>query len=166
MHNRRSARHRRPAATMVEAALVLSGLILLLLGLTEYGRFVMIKHLVDNAAREGARLAVAANTTNTNSFDYQTTTTVQNRVLTALAGQQAALSGLTVQVYAADANGNSLGSWTSATAGQNIAVQIDATYVPMLPGLSMPFGNNSVGLLPGSGIGIHAKTMMQTENNS
>jgi Flp pilus assembly protein TadG len=154
----------RQGATIVEAAVVLSALVVLLLGILEYGRFVMVKHLVDNAAREGARLAVAANVHDTNSFNYQTTATIQSRVLAALAGQNQALSGLTVQVYEADASGNNIGVWTAATYGQNIAVQVDATYNPMLPGLSMPFYHTRVGILPAS-VPVHTKTVMQTEAN-
>ena len=158
-------RRRRPAGTVVEAALVLSGLIFLLLGLVEYGRFVMVKHLVDNAARRSAAGGGS-------QHDRHQQLRLPDRDDHSKSGAKCTgrptgrLSGLTIQVYAADANGNSLGAWTSATAGENIAVQIDATYTPMLPGLSMPFGKTSVGLLPAGGIGIHAKAMMQTESNS
>src|SRR6202023_443803 len=71
-------RFRRRGATLVEAAFVLSGLLVFLFAIFDYGRFIMIRHIVDNAAREGCRLAVAANATDTNSFNYQTTTTIQN----------------------------------------------------------------------------------------
>ncbi|MFO0930229.1 MAG: TadE family protein [Gemmataceae bacterium] len=47
-------RRRRPAVALVEAAVVLNVLFLLMFAVfEEYGRFVMFRQLVDNAAREG-----------------------------------------------------------------------------------------------------------------
>ena len=43
---------RRPGATVPETALVIGIFLTLLLSIFEYGRFVMVRHLVDNAARE------------------------------------------------------------------------------------------------------------------
>jgi Flp pilus assembly protein TadG len=50
---------RRPAATLVETAMVISIFLMVLFGIFEYGRFVMTRGLMENAAREGARWAVA-----------------------------------------------------------------------------------------------------------
>jgi Flp pilus assembly protein TadG len=46
--------HRR-AATIVEMALVISLVLPLMFAVFEYGRIIMLKQLMDNAAREGAR---------------------------------------------------------------------------------------------------------------
>jgi Flp pilus assembly protein TadG len=156
----------RRGSTLVEAALVISALVFLFLAIAEYGRFVMVKHVVDNATREGARLAASSNPGDTNSFNYQTSATVQNRVLAALAGQDKALTGLNIQVYEADASGNKIGTWSRATIGQNIAVQVDATYQPILPGWSLPFFNTKVSLLPSSGVPVFAKVVTETEGNN
>ena len=48
-------RKRRNATTLVETAIVISVCLLFLFGIVEYGRFLMIQHLINNAAREGAR---------------------------------------------------------------------------------------------------------------
>ena len=54
--NRRNKQDRRGTA-MVEMALVLPIFLMLVLGIIEFGRAMMIANLVTNAAREGARVA-------------------------------------------------------------------------------------------------------------
>jgi Flp pilus assembly protein TadG len=116
----------RRGAVVVETAVVLSVCLVLVFGVYEYGRIVMMKNLLDNAAREGARYAVV-------HTGDQTTTSIQNWVQSYLAGQDAQLQSLTIQVFLADANGNNIGTWTNAQFGQYIAVQIDADYSLMTP---------------------------------
>jgi Flp pilus assembly protein TadG len=154
MRTKRTSRQR-PAATLVEAAMVIGTLLILFFAIFEYGRFIMIKQVVENAAREGTRLAASANVSDTNSFNYQTTSAVQAYVNNALAGQTAALTTPTVLVYLADAYGNNVGNWTNAQLGQNVAVQISAQYTPILP---------TFGFLPTS-VPIFAKSIMRTEAN-
>lgn len=60
---------RRRGLTVVESALVLSVFLLLLFGMFEYCRFLMVLHVTDNAAREGARYAVV-NMDKPPDFDY------------------------------------------------------------------------------------------------
>jgi Flp pilus assembly protein TadG len=146
---------RRDGAVAVEASLVIGTLLILLFAMFEYGRFVMIKHLVDNAARQGARLAAASIVNDPISFNYQTTSTVQSAVTAALAGQDTALTGLTIQVYLADASGNNIGTWTNAGFAQNIAVQVNASYTPIFP---------TLGFLPSS-VPVFSKVLMQSEAN-
>jgi Flp pilus assembly protein TadG len=142
----RTSKTRRRGATVVEYAIVISATFFLLLAVFEYGRFVMIRHLIDNATREGARLAAAGTTT-------LTTPDIENRVTTALGGQQ--LGGLTVQVYESDAGGSNVGPWTDASFGERIAVQIDCTYTPILP---------SLGFLPNP-VTLRSKSVMRSEAN-
>jgi Flp pilus assembly protein TadG len=139
----------------VEACLVIGTLLILLFAIFEYGRYIMIKHLVDNAARQGARQAAASIVNDSNSFNFQTTTTVQNAVTSALAGQNGALTGLNIQVYLADASGTNIGTWTNAAFAQNVAIEIDATYTPIFP---------TLGFLPTS-VPIFGKAIMQSEAN-
>jgi Flp pilus assembly protein TadG len=56
--------NRRGAAT-VETALVLPIFFMVLLGMVEVGRAFMVSQLLTNAAREGARVAIMTNSTNT-----------------------------------------------------------------------------------------------------
>ena len=58
-------RNRRRGAALVEMALVLPVFLTIVLGIIEFGRAMTISNLLANAAREGARLAVTAGTTNT-----------------------------------------------------------------------------------------------------
>lgn len=143
-------RHPRAGRTAVETAIVLNVLLMLLLSVFEYGRLIMIKQLADNAAREGARLAVVS----TNSSSGVTTSQIQSTVTNFLAGQ--AVNNLAVQVYQADANGANVGAWTSAPFGSNIAVQVDLDYAPLTPA--------KFGMMP-SVLHITAKSMMRCEAN-
>ena len=56
LHQR--TRQVRRGLTIVETAVVISLVLLLIFGTYEYGRFVMVRQVIHNAAREGARLAV------------------------------------------------------------------------------------------------------------
>jgi Flp pilus assembly protein TadG len=54
----RSYRRNRRAAAAVEFAVVAPVFFLLIFGMIEYGRMVMVQQVITNASREGARLAV------------------------------------------------------------------------------------------------------------
>ena len=119
----------RHGAVLVEAALVLPICFALILGLFEFGRFVMIRHLIDNAAREGARTAVVS----TNTL---TTQDIRNCVTNRMAGQT--LQGMTIQVYKADpTTGANIGEWTDAGLGECIAVEISGNFIPIVPTISL-----------------------------
>lgn len=138
---------RRRAATLVEAAIVLNVLFLLLFAVFEYGRFVMFRQLIDNAAREGARLAVVS----TNNL---TTADIQAQVQTYMAGQ--ALTSFTVSVYRIDPTTKAnLGLWSDAAFGEAIAVDVTGQYAPMLP---------SFGILPNP-VSLSARSIMRSEAN-
>ncbi len=124
----KTRRTRDRGAAMVEAALVLPLCLVLLLALSDFGRLVMTRQLLDNAARAGDRLAVANTTT-------LATTDIQNCVTSALGGQS--LNNMTIQVYQVNpATGANLGPWTSTPLGSYIAVEIDGNFQPMCPGIS------------------------------
>jgi Flp pilus assembly protein TadG len=129
----------RSAAAVVETGIVLSSFLLLFLGIFEYGRFVMTLQIMQNAAREGARVAVA--TTNTS-----TTGSIQAVVTQEMCGIDSQLvSGVTVTVTAtvlkADPNnpskvvGSTLSDWTTAAPTDGITVTVTGTYATMLPKL-------------------------------
>jgi Flp pilus assembly protein TadG len=140
-------KHRRRGATLIETTFVLGVCLLLLFAIFEYGRFLMLRHLLDNAAREGARQAVIG----TNTL---TTADIQNTVTNYLAGQPVSLTSF--KVYLADANGNDTGAaWTSAAFGKPIAVDVAGSYNPMVP---------TMGFLPNP-ITLKAKVIMYSEAN-
>lgn len=120
-----------------------------LFGIIEYGRLVMVRQVLENAAREGSRYAVV------HTAD-KTTADVQNVVTNYLAGQGAQMQGLNIQVYMADpATGANLGAWTDAGAGQAIAVQVNGNYRTILPAL----------LLMPSTIPLQVRSVMYSEAN-
>jgi len=55
---RRFVRHRRRGASAVEFAIVAPVFFLLIFGMFEFGRMIMVQQLLTNAARSGARVAV------------------------------------------------------------------------------------------------------------
>jgi Flp pilus assembly protein TadG len=126
---KRRLRKSRTGAVLVEAALVLPIVILFIIGVFDYGRYLLTLHVVDNAAREGAAYAskhtspiVLGSTTYGNA-----TSDVTNVITSKLAGVQ--LGSQTVSVYESDSKGNNLGAWTGATAGQCVCVQITGNFV-------------------------------------
>jgi Flp pilus assembly protein TadG len=90
----RSRRTRRGAAA-VEFAIVAPVLFLLILGIIEFGRMVMVQQILTNASREGARRAilehVTASEVETAVSDYLTNTSVSGATVTVAPGS---LSGL------------------------------------------------------------------------
>jgi Flp pilus assembly protein TadG len=64
--NRRCARS---GAAVVEFAVLAPVLFLLIFGMIEYGRMIMVQQLITNAAREGARVAILEGKTNADVID-------------------------------------------------------------------------------------------------
>jgi Flp pilus assembly protein TadG len=114
----------RRGVSAVEAALVMNIFLLFIFAIMEFGHFVMVKQLMDNAARDGARLAATGQGT-------VTTAQVQALVTQELVNQ--APTGMSIQVFQANpTTGANVGPWTSASLGQPIAVQITGQYTPMV----------------------------------
>ena len=149
---------RRRGATIVEMAIVLSITFTLIFAIYDYCRYFMLSQLVNNAAREGARQAVA--TTNT-----QSTSTIQNTVITYLAGQSLKnTSGTTLkasdvtvqQVNPVTGVATSPDSnWYDAAFGSSIMVQVNARFTPFFP---------SLGFLPTS-VPLQGTAIMSSEAN-
>jgi Flp pilus assembly protein TadG len=141
----------RRGSVVVETTIVLSLLLTGLLGIFEYGRLVMIRQLMNNAAREGARMAVVTTASQPTTVTQQITDAVNNY----LAGQ--AIQNVVIQIYQADpTTGANVGPWNLTPYGGSIAVQIDGDYVPVIP--------TSAGILP-SQIHFTSLSMMLSEAN-
>lgn len=147
--------HGHSGAAVVETAFVLPLVLLFVLGIMEYGRYILIMQVVTNAAREGCRYAV----THTQPVTLGGTTTgnatsdVTNKVTTYLAGQQ--LTSQNVQVYQSDSQGNNIGAWNGATTGQLVCVQITGNFQITVPKL-LSFPNS---------ISVQTKSVMLCEGN-
>jgi Flp pilus assembly protein TadG len=151
----RSRHQPRRGATVVEAALVLTVCLMLLFGILEYCRYLYALHVVDNAAREGARYAVA----NTNTA---TTQNVLDTVHSKLGGHDGTLANFNISLTAVVLQnhdgltpGTPLSDWTQAGPNDGITVQITGSFVPAVPTLLF-FGNT----LP-----VQATSTMFSEGN-
>ncbi len=116
---RRLPRRQRFGVAAVEFAIVAPIFFLVVLGIIEFGRMVMVQQVITNAAREGARISV---------FDSATTAKVNTRVTSYLAA--AGISGATVTV--------SPNPPTNAAFGEQVSVRIDIPFTAV-SALSTPF---------------------------
>jgi Flp pilus assembly protein TadG len=146
----------RSATTLVEMAFVALVCFFFMFAIFEYGRYVFVRQVMENAARAGARVAVITPTS------YLSTTTanadVDSAVTTAIAN--APVTNMTWTAFQADTNGNSIGAWTVTPFGNNLVVQVDADLPVLFPGLNFI----SPGSSPNS-IHITVKCMMRSEAN-
>jgi Flp pilus assembly protein TadG len=148
----------RQGATVVETALVLMVALILTLAVYDYGRYFMLSQLVNNAAREGARQAVA----NTNT---QNTTMIQNTVVQYLANQNYTdasgnaftASDVVVQQInpATGAPATPDSNWYDASFGASIMVQVNAKYTSLFP---------NFGFLPTT-VNLQGTAVMASEAN-
>ena len=105
----RSCRRNRRGAAAVEFAVVSPVLFLLIFGMIEYGRMVMVQQVITNAAREGARKGVLDGTTNSD------VTTVVSNYLTS-----AKITGATTTVTPTNPS--------NATYGGTVTVTVSVPY--------------------------------------
>ncbi len=122
----------RSGTAAVELAVVAPLVLILLLGLLEFGRMVQVNQIVSNAAREGARQASTGTATYAN-----VQTTVQNYLTRAGITNQ---TGLVVNVYDVT-QGNSGPQFNPSTAAWMDQLQV---YV------SLPYSNVQIVSVPGT----------------
>ena len=137
----RSASRNRGGAALVEFAFVATITLLVFFAILEYARFVFLLQIANNAAREGARLAVA------HTGDGTTQQNIIDEVTARMAGRDKELVGYTVTVQNVDpSTGNPIPNttWDQSAFGNAISVQITGSYKPILPGLLGTAGSISV----------------------
>ena len=150
---------RRSGATLVEAAMVLSLALLLLFGIFEYARYMFTLQIVENAAREGARMAVA-------HTDNMTTAGITAGILQRLADQNSTMPNFNIDIHAialrtrTDANGTVtagtlIPDWTQAAPTDGIVVTLTGDFVPILPSF----------LQMGATIPVRCQSVMYSEGN-
>ena len=125
-------RSKRRGAAAVETALVMMLFTSLVFGLFEYCRMYMEWNLMNNAAREGCRYALANNTSSTLSTDVTTLVTGY------MAGQTSCFTGFSVTV-AGTSNGVST-SVGSLMPGDMISVTVSGPYkfMNIVPLIKLP----------------------------
>ncbi len=114
LNSRRAVCRRGPdrrGAAVVEFAFVAPVLFLLIFGMIEYGRMVMVQQVLTNAAREGARLAV---------LDGTTGAEVKTSVVNYLTSAGIAAADTDVTVNPAEPN--------SAGAGESVTVTVSKSF--------------------------------------
>jgi Flp pilus assembly protein TadG len=111
----RFRRTRRRGVTIVESALVLSVFLMLLFGMFEYCRFLLVLQVSNNAARGGARYAVVNldkpstfNTTNYTDASGNVYLSIQNYTTSLMGGVQQNINGYQVAAFAVDPTGLTL----------------------------------------------------------
>lgn len=114
---------------MVEFAFIAIVLFMILMAIYEYGRYIMTRQVLENAAREGARYAIV------HTYD----STVENDTITFVRDYMAGVDqtafgqDANVSVYAADSTGTNIGSPLNAPFGTFIGVRIQGDYQTMFP---------------------------------
>jgi Flp pilus assembly protein TadG len=123
---------RRAGAEVVEVSLVLIWMIVFLMGVFEYGRFLMDWNVLNNATREGCRYALA-NNTNT-SVSSNVSTLVTNY----MGGENVNFTGFSVTVTGTH-NGVAT-TVNNLAAGDLITVTAGGTYrfMNVIPYVAMP----------------------------
>lgn len=108
-NGQRLHRSKRRGAAAVEFAVVAPVFVLLVFGMLEYGRMVMVQQVITNASREGARRAV---------LDGATASEVQSTVSSYLTG--ATVTGATTTISPSDPG--------TAAAGDPISVTVSVPF--------------------------------------
>jgi hypothetical protein len=145
---------RRPAATIVEGAFVISLFLLFLFGILEYSRYLMFLHVTTNAIRDGARYA-SVNVDKPSNFptvDYVQGAFVYKSITayttTRLGGCEKMLdNGYTIEIFPCDPaslamtppqvapKGGSIGAtpWNESSFTERICVRLKGKYRMVLP---------------------------------
>lgn len=180
---------RRRGSTLVESALVIAVFLLVLFGIFEYCRFLMVLHVTNNAARDGARYA----SVNVNCPSDQVAAkkaAIEAYTTARMAGIQKNVQGYQVAVYSCDQSGfatsppkvvalsdpagktvdpfkaynsgtNPLAPWNQAAFTERVAVTIKGTYRPIAP-LSIDIGRLKLSIIPDN-IPINVTAVMGSE---
>ena len=124
----RGRRERRGAAAL-EFAIAAPIVFLVLFGIIEYGRYFMVRHIMDGAAREGARFAVV---NSSSAVDADVRGVVNGRT-------QQIQNSFVTSTYAVDVfwlNGaTKTYPFNNATFGSMMGVTVSGTFRPMVPRL-------------------------------
>lgn len=123
---------RRRGAVALETAIVIGLALTFVFGVFEYSRLLMDWSLLNNAAREGCRYALANNTSATLN------TSVQSIVTNYMAGETASFSGFSVTI--SGTHGGAPSSVNNLGPGDPITVKVAGTYkfLNIIPYVKMP----------------------------
>jgi Flp pilus assembly protein TadG len=140
---------------VVEVTLILIVCLMLLFGILEYGRYLYALHVASNAAREGARYAVANTATATTQNVLDTVSSKLGGLDGTLNNFSVSLSATVLQSHDGLTAGTTLSDWSLAGPNDGITVSITGSFVPVMPSMLF-FGNT----LP-----VQASSTMYSEGN-
>lgn len=157
------ARRRRRGAVAVESAIVLPLVLVVIFGIIEYGRYIAMLQVFEQAARGGCRYAVVR------VVDQDTTDAqVKAEVERLMCGLQSQLSdynrNTSIQVFQYDRDhpNDRSASWKDAAFGKLICLEITGTYRTAVPAIWVP----GVGRIPVMGDHtIRIRSVMCSEAN-
>ncbi len=104
MRLRTRSSSRRKGSTLVESALVIAVFLLILFGIFEYCRFLMVLHVANNAARDAARFA-SVNVNTRSDLIAAKKSEIEAYATARMAGIQKNIQGYQVAVYSCDSTG-------------------------------------------------------------
>ena len=132
----------RTGAAAVEFAFVAIPFFLVVFGVLEFGRLVLVQHLLTNAANHAARMAALNTDVNDNDENHLTAADIEAVISPLLSG--VGIRDHEVHIYhVEDPNTD----WaTDATLQHRIAVDVEGNYQPMTPVFSLLGGTG--GLIP------------------
>ena len=125
--------HKRRGAAVVEFAVVAPVLFLVIFGIIEFGRAMMVSHLVNNAARAGARKAILESSSNSEVEQ------VVKDFCTSGLGVDSDDVSVTITITAASGNDDPGGEIANAQAEDlcEVAVQVPLDKVSLMPPKSL-----------------------------
>ncbi|MGL4462845.1 MAG: TadE family protein [Planctomycetia bacterium] len=129
----------RRGAALLEVAVTLPIFLMVMYGIIEYGRFVYTNHVLNNAARVGARYAVCHGTRVViDSVEYSTGSAwiMENRVKPMLYGQIIKPDPQS-RIYASNAAGAFVGPYENANFGEFVTCEIQQDYRPIVPNFTL-----------------------------
>jgi Flp pilus assembly protein TadG len=133
--------NRRIGAATVETALVIIPTVMFIFGVFEYGRLLLDWNVLNNAAREGCRLALVTNTSSTISTDIQTLVTAKmGKEISSFSTFTVTVSGTHVDPVSGTTTTYTGNNVTSLAAGDLITVTVSGKYkfMNIFPFFSVP----------------------------
>jgi Flp pilus assembly protein TadG len=125
----RPVAHRRSGAALVEMAVCLPVLVMIVLGIIEFGRGMMVAELLNDGARVGARQAILVGTTNA---------TVTQTITTFMQATSVNPAAITVNITVTPAAGNPNpdNQLANAHTGDTCSIQVQVPFnqVSYIPG--------------------------------
>lgn len=162
-----SHQRKRRGAYTVELAFTMPFILLFLFGIMEYGRYVMTRNQIENAVREGARVASARTNDKTtadiigvvNSYMNAINVQITSPVVTVYKVDPATLNPL-------DANDNIVAvasaPFNNAKFGQGICVRVQGTYFTFFGGMAL---STTTSARIGASFPVDVYSVMYSEGN-